>query len=222
MSGTGFLTRLIAQNLNGPHVALWSEALADEMAAGVRQSVDKSYVCTVCNDGHSSHERAKNCCSHDPEEIVVVLDNALMVHIEYECRNCEAVHASCGEATACCPKATYIYTEYVCPTCEESHEDKDDASTCCIPDGQMAVLGKKPQCMVCLVSVKSCWVMGDAHEKLSWWVEAAKCCLPVQHPTLTTADCMRVGQLLAGGTGWLDAIAQVESEATARAALAFH
>lgn len=125
----------------------------------------------------------------------------------YLCPECSEAHDDRDDALRCC--RPHVETAWVCDVCDTQYGTKERAQNCCKDapaEGQ-----RMPQCMVCLHCISSDDVT-DGDDKLEWWVEAAKCCLPVKSDVLTTEDCTQVGELLMRGVSWVDAVAQVESD----------
>lgn len=125
----------------------------------------------------------------------------------YLCPECRDSHDDYTDALACCQPT--LETAWVCDSCDAEYGAKERAVACCketLNEGQ-----RLPQCMVCMYCV-SINDVADADDKLEWWIEAAKCCLPVKSDVLTSEDCVQVGELLARGVSWVDAVAQIEAK----------
>lgn len=204
---SGFLTRLLAMNERGPNVVLAPdpEALREQQ----KSCVEWKWRCDVCRDCYSICAEAEECCKNTANEHCELLPEALMVHIVWRCGNCAETHLEENKARTCCQGSDLVSMVYACPDCDDCYDHEDDAIECCLPHVQdVAVNARMPQCMVCMHKVQ----MGSVNDRVQWWTEAARCCLPVKSDVLTTEDCDEVARLLVSGVSWADAVAQVEAQ----------
>jgi len=107
--------------------------------------------------------------------------------VTYQCPSCEEEHDDECSADDCCPR--HIEEIIRCSTCKKKYFDTDEAEECCPASAR----NQPMRCPVCLLAA-------DTFEI------AADCCLHV-HPTMTALGRQRVGQAVAGGIPWPDAVA---------------
>lgn len=211
MSARGFLTRLLAQNERGDNVAL-SGTDEKKRQMELLEDVATSWRCKCCRRMHDESQEAISCCSHEP---VKATDGPGPDAQSWRCVGCGMTSPSQVLARGCCEDHDFAEQMHICPECNDAHDSKQEAADCCeFPEVDGHPLGRVPQCMVCMrcVELSTVWPRNDP---VQWWVEAAKCCLPVKSEVLTTEDCEQVGTLLAHGSTWVDAVAQVEARAMA-------
>lgn len=202
----GFLTRLIALHEMGPNVATRSPADYERETQSRQHDVERVWECALCLDSHDSYTDAKECCDHTASEEWFVVEGMLMACVIFKCAACKLAYESKRAAETCCE---YVALKHECPDCSDLHSAMQDAVCCCLAPPEVIVRGQSPQCMVCLqeVAPRSTMSKSDAVE---WWTEAARCCLPVKHPTISSHDCAAIGALLARGVTWSAAMEQVE------------
>lgn len=214
MSARGFLTRLLAQNENSGSVALDSPTKKQEKQRQMEllEDVATSWRCKCCSRVHDGSHEAINCCSHEP---VKATDGPGPDAQSWRCVGCGMTSPSQVLARGCCDDHDFAELIYSCPECDDTHDSKQEAVDCCaFPDVDWRhPLGRVPQCMVCMRCVEASTVLPRT-DPVQWWIEAAKCCLPVKHPSITSHQCESLGVLLANGSSWVDAMARIESANT--------